>query len=93
MFTNPPFDPDNFSDNDIDNPNLPMEPGSLWVYRSEDELNFVWVTDQTKEIAGVETTVARDVVFSDGGASPCRRHLYPGECARRGRRPGDGRER
>jgi hypothetical protein len=66
MFTNPPFDPDNFSDNDIDNPNLPMEPGSLWVYRSEDELNFVWATDRTKEIAGVDTTVVRDVVFSGG---------------------------
>jgi hypothetical protein len=62
----PDFDPDDFEGDEIDNPNLPMEEGSVWVYSTEGSLDFVWVTDQTKEIAGVETTVVHDVAFEDG---------------------------
>ena len=34
--TIPEFDPDNFSEDEIDNPYLPLEEGSLWIYRGED---------------------------------------------------------
>ena len=63
----PEFDPDDFEDVDeIDNPYLPLEEGSVWVYKSEEGLDIVKVTDQTKEILGVETTVVFDVAFSEG---------------------------
>lgn len=61
----PDFDPDDFVD-EIDNPYLPLDPGSIWVYRGEDSIDFVWVTHRTKEILGVETRVVRDFAFVDG---------------------------
>jgi hypothetical protein len=59
------FDPDDFVDG-IDNPFMPIEPGSIWIYRGEDSLDIVVATGRTKEILGVETTVVRDVAFIDG---------------------------
>jgi hypothetical protein len=56
----------------IDNPWLPMSPGSRWVYRETDTTGaeqrvVVAVTDRTRTIAnGVEARVVRDVV-SEGG--------------------------
>src|SRR5687768_15919643 len=51
----------------IDNPYLPLEPGTTLVYEGrsdgERELIVVTVTDQTKEILGVTATVVRDRVF------------------------------
>jgi hypothetical protein len=51
----------------IDNPWLPLLPGARWVYEStEGETITVTVTDRTREVAGVTTTVVRDVVTEDG---------------------------
>ena len=64
------LDPANFVDT-IDNPYWPMTPGSRWVYREVDEEGVeqrivVTVTDQTKMIEGIRTTVVRDTVTEDG---------------------------
>lgn len=65
----PRIDPDEFV-GVIDNPYLPLPPGTTLVYRGvsegEQELVEVSVTDQTKEIMGVTATVVRDQVFVDG---------------------------
>jgi len=56
----------------IDNPFLPLRPGSRWIYRESDSEGavqrvVVTVTDRTKRIAnGIEARVVRDVV-SEGG--------------------------
>ena len=52
----------------IDNPWLPLLPGAEWVYESTDgETITVTVTDRTREVAGVTTTVVRDVVTDADG--------------------------
>ncbi len=62
----PSPDPDDFVAG-IDNPWLPLLPGARWVYEStEGETIKVTVTDRTREVAGVTTTVVRDVVTEDG---------------------------
>ncbi len=56
----------------IDNPYLPLKPGSRWVYRETDtggtrQKVVVTVTDQTKLIAnGVTARVVRDTVTEQG---------------------------
>ena len=55
----------------IDNPYLPLVPGSTWTYQASgvdvDETITVTVTDQTRVVAGVTTTVVHDeVVDADG---------------------------
>jgi hypothetical protein len=55
----------------IDNQYWPMAPGSRWVYRETDgeggeQQVEVTVTDETKEILGIEATVVHDVVTEDG---------------------------
>jgi hypothetical protein len=50
----------------IDNPYWPMAPGSKWVYREDGQRVEVTVTDQTKEILGIQATVVHDVVSEDG---------------------------
>ena len=50
----------------IDNPFLPLLPGSVWVYQGEDTFDIVRVTDDTKQILGVGTTVVFDVAYSEG---------------------------
>jgi len=55
----------------IDNPYLPLVPGSRWTYQASgvdvDETITVTVTDQTRVVAGVTTTVVHDeVVDADG---------------------------
>jgi hypothetical protein len=57
----------------IDNPYLPLTPGSVWQYEVvEDgeviETIEVRVTDDTREVAGVTTTVVHDVVRDASGA-------------------------
>jgi hypothetical protein len=62
----PTPDPDDFVAT-IDNPWLPLRPGAEWVYESsEGQTITVTVTDHTREVAGVTTTVVRDVVTEDG---------------------------
>jgi hypothetical protein len=64
------LDPADFSA-EIDHPYWPMLPGSKWVYRETDpeggELRVeVTVTDETKEIDGIDARVVHDVVTEDG---------------------------
>ena len=68
---NPDIDPANFG-GPIDNPWLPLKPGTTNRYRGvgDDgktrELNTVFVTHRKKRIMGVEATVVLDQVFSGG---------------------------
>jgi hypothetical protein len=55
---------------EIDNPYLPLVPGSRWVYESQGadpETVTVTVTDETRVVAGVTTTVVSDVVTDADG--------------------------
>jgi hypothetical protein len=54
----------------IDNPWLPLRPGSQWVYETtvgDRQRITVTVTDQTREVAGVTATVVHDVVRAPDG--------------------------
>ena len=54
----------------IDNELMPLAPGSTWVYEStsgEQETITVTVTDETREIQGVTTTVVHDVATGPDG--------------------------
>lgn len=66
---NPPFDPDRFVAV-IDNPYLPLTPGTVYRYRSDtpdgEEMNLVRVTRDTRRIVGVTVTVVHDQVFLEG---------------------------
>jgi hypothetical protein len=68
-YANPEFDPADFVAT-IDNPYLPLTPGTAFHYRSETpdgvETNDVIVTYDTKQILGVTVTVVHDQVFLDG---------------------------
>ena len=59
----PSPDPADFVDH-VDNPWFPLEPGTVWTYRTTGEdgrqTNTVTVTDRTREIQGVTTTVVHD---------------------------------
>jgi hypothetical protein len=65
----PKIDPADFVAG-IDNPYLPFKPGSRWVYEGMTEegpeRGVVTVTNETKEILGVECVVVKDVVTLDG---------------------------
>ena len=65
----PDIDPAGFS-TVIDHPYLPLTPGSRWVYESQTpeglERIVVEVTDDTREVMGVEAVVVRDTVTLDG---------------------------
>ena len=54
----------------IDNPYLPLRPGSRWVYEGPTEEGFerkvVEVTSETRVVMGVTCVVVRDVVTLDG---------------------------
>ncbi|MGZ9221369.1 MAG: hypothetical protein ACXW4Q_04625 [Anaerolineales bacterium] len=63
------IDPDDFV-SQIDNPYFPLKPGTTFIYRGENEgaptRTEVIVTDMTKEILGVNTTVVRQLNYEDG---------------------------
>jgi len=63
------FDPANFAGDPIDNPYFPLEPGTTFIYRGESEgaptRDVMTVTDQTKEILGVTTTVVHHLSYED----------------------------
>jgi hypothetical protein len=67
----PSIDPANFGV-PIDNPYLPLRPGTVFRYRGvgddgkTPELNTVAVTDKTKRIMGIDAVVVLDQVFADG---------------------------
>jgi hypothetical protein len=50
----------------IDNPYLPLTPGSRWVYRHGRERIVVRVLDRTRRVDGVDARVVRDTVTEDG---------------------------
>jgi hypothetical protein len=66
----PSPDPADFVDA-IDNPYLPLVPGTRWVYEATstggDERIVVTVTDRTRMVAGVTATVVRDRVTTVDG--------------------------
>jgi len=62
---NPSIDPANFVAV-INNPRLPLVPGTQYVYKGGDETIEVTVTSDTKKILGVTATVVRDVASEDG---------------------------
>lgn len=55
----------------IDNPFLPLVPGNEWVYETvgtdDGATTTVTVTDQSRRVQGVQTTVVRDVVRNEAG--------------------------
>ncbi len=66
----PELDPADFVAT-IDNPYLPLVPGSRWTYQEtngdgETEDIEIVVQDETREIAGITATVVRDTVTLDG---------------------------
>jgi hypothetical protein len=65
----PRIDPSAFS-TAIDNPYLPLRPGSRWVYEGPTDEGFerkvVEVTGETRVVMGVACVVVRDVVTLDG---------------------------
>lgn len=66
---NPDIDPADFIDK-IDNPFFPLQPGTVFRLRGETEDGVedetIVVTDRTKKVLGVTTTVVKDAVKVDG---------------------------
>lgn len=74
----PSPDPADFAEG-VDNPWLPLVPGSRWRYRVVEEGEVVetvtvTVTDEVRDVAGVAATVVRDVVRDADGALVERTH-------------------
>jgi hypothetical protein len=66
----PQIDSANFVES-VDNPYLPLVPGTGWVYEGEgdegeSERIEVTVTDERREVMGISATVVRDSVYADG---------------------------
>jgi hypothetical protein len=63
----PSIDPASFAER-IDNPYMPLSPGSRWVYQSEDgsERIEVVVLDETRQVMGITATVVHDTAYEDG---------------------------
>jgi hypothetical protein len=70
VIPSPSLDPADFVES-IDNPWLPLVPGSEWQYRgtSDGELETITVTvlDETREIQGVTATVVQEIVRDRDG--------------------------
>lgn len=64
------LDADDYVDR-IDNPWLPLLPGSQWVYRARsddgDQQVTVAVLEETREVSGVDATVVREVLTDSAG--------------------------
>jgi len=61
----PDINPADFSTT-IDNPFLPLVPGTVFTYEGGGETIVVEVTDETREVMGVTCVVVRDTVRVDG---------------------------
>jgi hypothetical protein len=59
------IDPADFTTR-IDNPYLPLAPGSKWIYREGEQRVVVTVSTKTKTIAGIEARVVHDVATEHG---------------------------
>src|SRR6478672_12331352 len=66
----PTPDPSDFVDR-VDNRWFPLHPGTVWTYRTTGDLGerteVVTVTDRTRVVQGVTTTLVRDVLAGDNG--------------------------
>jgi hypothetical protein len=73
------IDPANFVPR-IDNPYFPLEPGTVFRLRGETvdgiERETVKVTDRTRTVMGVRTTVVEDVMRTDGQVSESTEDWY-----------------
>jgi hypothetical protein len=73
------IDPANFVDR-IDNPYFPLEPGTVFRLRGATEEGIehetVRVTDRTRMVMGVRTTVVEDVMRTDGEISESTHDWY-----------------
>lgn len=49
------------------NPWFPLVPGNQWVYEAEDETVTVTVTEDTREIMGIQSIVVQDIVRDEDG--------------------------
>jgi hypothetical protein len=65
----PELDPAGFVDG-VDNPYMPLVPGTRWVYEGDDDGETehieVVVTDERKEVLGISAVVVRDTVKVNG---------------------------
>lgn len=69
-----PYDPDIDPDDFVSpeeaaadpNPWWPLVPGNTWIYEGDGEVITVVVTDETREILGIDAIVVRDIVTEDG---------------------------
>lgn len=63
------FDPDDFV-REVTNPYFPLKPGTTFIYKGESEgsptRQVMKVTNKTKKIMGVTTTVVHDLAYEDG---------------------------
>jgi hypothetical protein len=63
------IDPADFT-NPVKNPYFPLTPGKVFVYRGTEDndhlVEHLRVTDRTKQIQGVTTTVIHDILFRNG---------------------------
>ncbi len=63
----------------IDNPWLPMRPGTRWFYRGGshgEERNIITVLHRTRQIVGIKATVVRDVVRVGGQVTELTRDWF-----------------
>jgi len=63
--------PSHFTHGRVDNRWFPLDPGTVWTYRTTGDLGerteVVTVTDRTRVVQGVTTTLVRDVLAGDNG--------------------------
>jgi hypothetical protein len=63
------FDPDDFV-REVTNPYFPLKPGTTFIYKGESEgaptRQVMTVTNKTRKIMGVTTTVVHDLAYQDG---------------------------
>jgi hypothetical protein len=66
----PEIEAEDFAGDEIDNPYFPLKPGTTYRYEGksdgEDVTDIFEVTNDTKEILGVETTVVHDQEYVEG---------------------------
>ncbi len=63
---NPTINPANFVEG-VTNPFFPLVPGTSYIYRNDEEIVTVTVTNRTKVISGVKCVVVRDTVTTPNG--------------------------